>query len=335
MSVLSASRFFAERALAEFRPLAEFVERLGRTRLLELPARPGEATILAKCELENPTGTIKDRTACAMMWRLLSERGSTGVRVLEYSGGTLARPLAALCRDLGIESTLVLSSAADESILADLRAAGARIVLVPKEQGFYAVMQRAVAMHREDPGFSFLYQHENAANLDMHELGTGAELVEALGGRTAHAWIASIGTGGTLVGVHRALARHSPGVQVYATTPSELPYGSDAPPNGLPKFAGSGGLGCGIRQPFVVPLDATIRRHFTYSLPETFAIMCSFHRETGIRIGSSSAANLAAAREIARELGEGAIVVTVFPSAGTREEWAKAELVAVDAPRQG
>lgn len=322
---LAEHPFFDAYVLQDYPAVADFLARLGQTRLLPLPRRPGCADIFAKCELENPTGTVKDRTAGAMLWRLLTEKRGQRPRVLEYSGGTLAIPIARLCSALGAEATLVMSSGTAGSVIAELRAHGAQLVLVPKALGFYAVMQRAAAMSRDDASYDFLYQHENSANLVMHERATGAEILEALGDRPIHAWIASIGTGGTLVGVCAAIAKHHPSVAVYATTPAELPYGSHEPPNGNPKFAGSGGLGCGVRQPFVAPFEPTIRAHFHYSYPETLRIMGEFYRETGIRIGSSSAANLAAARRVAAELGEGATVVTVFPSAGTREEWQQVE----------
>jgi cysteine synthase A len=136
--------------------------------------------------------------------------------------------------------------------------------------------------------------------------------------------VASIGTGGTLVGVYRALSAVHPGVALYATTPAELPYGSPAVPDGRPKFAGSGGLGNGIRQSFVKRHDELVREHLTYAYADTLVYMRDFHRETGMWIGSSSAANLVAARTLARRLGPDSVVVTVFPSGGTPEERQKA-----------
>lgn len=303
-----------------FPPLGRFRARLG-SRLLEMPQIRGGGRVFAKCEFDNPTATVKDRVACAMLWRLLQTEGTTaGLRVLEYSGGTLAVPLAQLCKELGIPVTLVLSSGTDASLLTDLASLGAATELVDKTRGFYAVMERAIALSREHPDWKFLYQHENQANLHMHESSTGNEILDQLPVQRVDAWVASIGTGGSLIGVYRALSRVYPKLAMYATTPAELPYGSPEPGNGKPKFAGSGGLGNGIRQPFVRSYDERVTRHMTYSYPDTLALMREFHRETGIWIGSSAAANLHAARTLAWELGPDSVVVTLFPSAGTPEE---------------
>jgi cysteine synthase A len=306
--------------LRAYPALGRFRASLG-SRLLEVPREANAGRVFAKCEFDNPTGTVKDRVACAMLWSLLLQTGTVqGLHVLEYSGGTLSVPLARLCRQLEIRATLVLGSGCDRSLLEQLQACGAEVELVEKEKGFYAVMERAMALSREHPDWKFLYQHENPANLAMHEGTTGAEILAQLPPGRVDAWVSSIGTGGTLVGVYRALSRVHPGIGLYATCPEELPYGSEAPPNGRPKFAGSGGLGHGMRQPFVKPYEQLIRRHFNYAYPQTLRLMRGFHAQAGMWIGSSSAANLHAARTLARELGPDSVVVTVFPSAGTQEE---------------
>lgn len=287
-----------------------------------------------------------------MLWRLLQAEGAArGLHVLEYSGGTLAVPLARLCQELGMSITLVLSSGSDPSLLDQLAALHADVELVDKAKGFYAVMERAMELSRRNPAWKFLYQHENEANIFMHETTTGQEILEQLpiarvdersetmpggdptgfaGGagrkapRGVDAWVTSIGTGGSLIGVYRALSRVYPGLTMHATTPAEMPYGSSEAGNGKPKFAGSGGLGNGIRQPFVRPYDDLVRGHMTYGYSETLMLMRDFHRETGMWIGSSAAANLAAARTLAAGLGPDGIVITLFPSAGTPEEQARA-----------
>jgi cysteine synthase A len=310
--------------LEAFPPLGRFRAQLG-SRLLEVPQVSGCGRVFAKCELDNPTGTVKDRVACAMLWRLLQAEGTAhGLHVLEYSGGTLAVPLARLCQELGMSITLVLSSGSDPSLLDQLAALHADVELVDKTKGFYAVMERAMELSRQNPSWKFLYQHENEANIFMHETTTGKEILEQLPVARVDAWVTSIGTGGSLIGVYRALSRVYPGLVLYATTPAELPYGSPEAGNGKPKFAGSGGLGNGIRQPFVKPYDDLVRSHMTYGYPEALVLMRDFHRETGMWIGSSAAANLAAARTLAAELGPEGVVVTLFPSAGTPEEQARA-----------
>ncbi|CAG7644946.1 PLP-dependent cysteine synthase family protein [Actinacidiphila bryophytorum] len=302
---------------------ASFAATLGDTSLMPAPAQGGGAAILAKCEWENPAGSIKDRVAYALLAQAVRDHGDrplSELRILEYSGGNLARSLSQLCRALGISSRLVLSSASPKSLLDDLAANGSLVDLVDRELGFLEVVRTAHAIAAKEPDWTLLYQHRNPANLWCHQRTTGAEIVRQLAGRTPTAWVASIGTGGTLVGVYRALRRSHPTVRLIGVTPQELPYGSARPPNGLPKYAGSGGFGNGIRQPFVTLHDAQVEHH-AVSYPRCLEAMAEMYRRTGVRIGSSAAANWLIARRIAAELPRPAVVVTVFPDAGTPEEW--------------
>jgi cysteine synthase len=303
--------------------LAEFRRRLGNTPLCEVPGPSGGARILAKCEWANPVGSIKDRVAYALLGHALRRHGGRPLRelrVLEYSGGNLAAALSHLGGSLGLAMRFVLSSASPPSLLADLDRRGARVDLVPRERGFLEVIRTALRIAEAEPEWTLLYQHRNAVNLAVHETTTGAEIVAGLRGRRPDTWIASIGTGGTLIGVLRALRRTHPGVRAVGVTPAELPYASPEPPNGLAKYAGSGGLGHGIRQPFVRAHDGDVE-HRTVSYPAALAAMAEFLDGTGVRIGSSAAANWLVAREVAAGLPPSSTVVTVFPDAGTPEEW--------------
>ncbi|HDR7798262.1 TPA: cysteine synthase [Bacillus tropicus] len=103
--------------------------------------------------------------------------------------------------------------------------------------------------------------------------------------------------------------------------PAELPYGSEQPPNDLKKYTGSGGCGLGRKQYFIEQEDNLIEKQWTYSYEETLYEMARFYNETGMKIGTSAAANLLAAKQIRREKGLDFNVVTVFPDAGSIEEW--------------
>jgi cysteine synthase A len=303
--------------------LRKFRDRLGDTPLMRVPGPAGHAEVLAKCEWHNPVGSIKDRVAYALVREALRRHGDRPLeelRLLEYSGGNLAGALAELGSELGLRTRVVLSSASAPSLLAMLRARDTQVDLVPKDLGFLEVMRTALRIAESEPGWSLLYQHRNPANPAFHRDTTGAELVAQLAGRSPAVWLASIGTGGTLIGVLRALREAYPEVRAVGVTPAELPYGSPQPPNGRPKYGGSGGLGNGIRQPFVAPHDSSIQ-HRTVSYPAALAGMAEFLDLTGVRIGSSAAANWLVAREIAATLPAGATVVTVFADAGTPEEW--------------
>lgn len=312
---------------ARYPALDDFHARLGHTELIEVPGHPGGATILAKLEWQNPAGSVKDRVAYALLSDALTRHGDRpldALRILEYSGGNLAGALSLLCSELGIAARFVLSSAAPGSLLDMLRERRASVELVDRELGFYAVVQRALQLAAQDPSWTLLYQHRNTVNIDIHTRTTGAEIVTQLGARVPAAWVASIGTGGSLVGVARALDTVFPALRIVGVTPAELPYGSAEPPNGLPKYAGSGGMGNGVCQPFVHAYRRRPVEHRTVSFPDTLKGMVEFRELTGLSIGTSAAANWMTAREIARDLPREANVVTMFPDAGTPEEWKRA-----------
>ncbi|MFG6464148.1 PLP-dependent cysteine synthase family protein [Roseateles sp. DXS20W] len=317
--------------LDRYPPLRERLANVVNTPLVALPGGPGEATIWAKCEFMNRAGgTVKDRTAFAMLHQLLKERvsSSRALHVLEYTGGGLGVSLARLCAALDIRLTLVLSASSPETLLHELRELGTEVVVSPSEQGFWGVMEAARRLAAANPECSFLNQHHNQANLRMHRITTGVEIAAQLPSGASDgpcAWIASIGTGGTLMGVQAALRAHLPHLQVFATSPRELPYASALAPNGNPKFLGSGGLGCGRKQPFVEADEHRLSGHYQIGYPRALLAMRELHQSTGYRVGSSGAANWLAARELARRLGPTGNVVTILPSAATPNEWSKAE----------
>ncbi|WP_025272525.1 PLP-dependent cysteine synthase family protein [Haloglycomyces albus] len=296
---------------------------LGNTSLMEIPHSGTGARVLAKCEWENPERSIKDRVAYALLGdalRLWGERPLDDLRILEYSGGNLSRAIAALSHGLGLRAKVILSDFSPRSLLDDLDRYGVEVELVPKEKGFYEVINTARRIAADDPGWTFLYQHRNPVNIYFHEATTGAETLRQLHGRRPAAWVASIGTGGSLIGVWRALKRRHPDVRAVGVTPAELPYGADHAPDTRPKYAGSGGMGYGVRQPFISTYEDDVEHH-SVSYPDCLETMASFFDETGVRIGSSAAANLVIARRIAERAPEHQVVATVFPDTGTPEEW--------------
>lgn len=308
--------------------LDKLVGEIGNTSIIRIPTTEGSAKLYAKCEWENPNGSIKDRAAYAMLRDALKdipEEKCKTLHIIEYSGGNLAISLAAFCKELGIKITLVLSSASSKSIVDKLSALGAELVLVEKDKGFLGVMQEAIKLSQLNPESIFLYQHENESNYNAHKSETGTEILKQLNGINIDAWIASIGTGGTLMGVYDALEEQNNNLELHAVTPAELHYGSTKPPNGLRKYAGSGGLGNGVKQKFVERQEICIKKHWHVSFQETLTEMKKFKKETGIKIGTSAAANLKIAREVAQSLGPDATVVTVFPDAGSFEEWEAAD----------
>lgn len=113
----------------------------------------------------------------------------------------------------------VLSSSSPPSLLSMLAGHGSRFELVDKSLGFLAVIERALALADAESDWTLLYQHRNAVNVRFHQDTTGAEILGQLSGRLPHAWVASIGTGGTLIGVSRALRASCPDLRTVGATP--------------------------------------------------------------------------------------------------------------------
>ena len=314
------------RFITRFPQVRGFYTELGNTPLIEVPGPKGGAHILAKCEFKNPMGSVKDRAAFMMLASELadaSEHQVSNMKILAYSGGSLALSLAFLCQKLGLQIKLVLSEITPSALLTQLADLGAEVELVAKEKGFLGTIERSLELSHKYPNLKFIYQHTSDGNIYGHEATTGKEILTQSKNLNVAAWVASIGTGGTLIGVANALKSRFHTLQVYAVTPSELPYGSQESPNSKPKFAGSGGLGYGQKQLFVQRQEDLVTGHYYYPHGETLTTMLKFYKETNIKIGTSAAANFLAATDVAKRFAPNTAVITVFPSAGTKEEWEK------------
>jgi cysteine synthase len=290
---------------------------VGDTPLVEVPSPETGARILAKLEWHNPTGTVKDRVACGLVAHyLLAQPTARTPKLVEYSGGSLARALASVCRSAGVDLTIVTYPCGPGDEFYDyLAEQGATIQCITSRQVFLDLMITCREIAAREPDRFWLFQHRNPMNVALHEVSTGREIVQQLGGRRPSAWVASIGTGGTLIGTMRALRRRFGDVQVVATTPSEAPYGFVGAGHNIPVYSGSGGHGWGVRQPLV--RDEPAITHRQVSKEVSLSAMRHFKQLCGTQIGSSAAANWIVAFELAATMKTSDTVVTVFPSAGT------------------
>ncbi|MGH3862063.1 pyridoxal-phosphate dependent enzyme [Actinokineospora sp.] len=318
-------------ALTRYPVLREFRARLGGTPLIEVPGPASGARVLAKYEMANPLGSVKDRVAFALLCQAVADHDeSTGpLRLVDFSGGNMARALGRLGKLTGIPIRFAVPSTIPDSWRAALLADGVRLDLVDAELFILGIIQRATEIGALEPEWTVLGQHRNLVNLGVHEHMTGAEIVEQLGTTTPSCWVAAVGTGGTLAGVARALRLRVPNLRIVGVTPAEMPYGTSAAPNGERKIAGSGGLGYGLRQPFV-RTHVPGAEHRGVRLGDALAAMAEFRELTGTRIGTSAAANWIVARQIAANLSPAETVVTLFPDAGTAEDWARVDSVDAD-----
>jgi len=308
-----------EKAFNMFPQLAEFYQRLGQTPLMPVPGPKDGARILAKCEFENPFGSVKDRAAFGLFCDAINQHDfSQGqLKLLDASGGNMGRALAMLGKLCDIPVHLVVPDSSPDTLIKALYDAHADVTLVDRQHFLLGLIARAQDIAQRDPGWTLLSQHLNLANVAVHQYQTGQEIRQQLHGGKADGWVAAVGTGGTLSGVYAALVQDNPELKVQGTTPRELPFGTMAPPNGKNKFAGAGGMGFGFRQPFITRMPVENLPFFKVSWEESLAAMFEFHQLTGVRIGASSAANWKSAYHLARSMEPHQVVVTLFADAGS------------------
>lgn len=204
------------------------LDTLGDTPLVGLPRlSPSEdVRVWAKLEDRNPTGSVKDRPALAMIEAAEKEGVLThGCTILEPTSGNTGISLAMAASLKGYGLVCVMPENTSEERRQILQAYGARIVSSPAEGGSNQAVAVAKQLAEQNPDWVMLYQYGNSANADAHYRGTGPEILRDLPGVTH--FVAGLGTTGTLVGVGRYLHEQKPGTQVVAAEPryGELVYG--------------------------------------------------------------------------------------------------------------
>ncbi len=297
-------------------PLESILEAVGGTPVVRLSrvAEAGGADLYAKLESFNPGGSVKDRIAVAMIEAAEREgRLAPGARVVEPTSGNTGLGLALACAVKGYPLTLVMPDSTALEHRQAVEGYGAKIVLTPAEEGMTPAVERAREIARAEGAF-LPQQFENPANPGVHRATTGPELVEAFRalGALPDAFVAGVGTGGTLTGVAAVLRRARPGVLLVAVEPAASPVlsGGAAGPTRIQ------GLGAGF-VPAVLDRGA-YDRVVTVSDEDAWAMKVRLAREEGLLVGVSSGAAVVAARGIARELGRGKRVATVLADTGER-----------------
>ncbi len=272
---------------------------------LERVGPPG-VHLFAKCEWHLPTGSVKDRVAAGMFAAAKAEGRLAGsVRLMEPSSGNTGIAIARLARLNGIPFTVLVPDNVSSERTELLRAYDAEIELTPGELGSNGAVRIAEERARES-GELMLHQYDNAANPAAHEQTTGPEIVaqlNSLGYGPPDAFVASLGTGGTLTGVARHLRSIGASTSIVAAEP---PVGE--------AIAGLRSMDDGY-----VPPVFDARLLSTRMLIRTGAAIQMTRRlmsEEGLFVGPSSGAAVAAAIRYSERLPEGASVVAVLPDAG-------------------
>ena len=290
------------------------LELIGRTPMVRLRRLPkaGGAAVAAKLESLNPGGSVKDRIALAMI-EDAERRGvlKPGATIVEPTSGNTGIGLAMAAAVKGYR--LILTMPDDMSVERQrlLARFGAEILLTPAIEGMTGSVHAARELLREHPEYFMPLQFENPANPEVHRRTTAREILDGVEGRI-DAFVAGVGTGGTLTGVGEVLKEKMPSVQIVAVEPARSPVlsGGKARPHAIQ----------GIGASFVpgVLNRAIVDRVIQVRDEDAVAWSRRLTREEGLLVGISAGAAVFAACAVAAELAPNQLVVTELPDTGER-----------------
>ncbi len=288
-------------------------ELIGKTPIVKLNriVESDSADIYLKLEFMNPGSSVKDRIALAMIEdaekKGLLKEGDT---IIEPTSGNTGIGLAMVAAAKGYKAILVMPETMSIERRNLLRAYGAELVLTPGPEGMGGAIRKATELAKEN-GYFIPQQFKNQSNPEIHRLTTGPEIVEQMGDQL-DAFIAGIGTGGTITGAGEVLKEAYKDIKIYAVEPADSPVLSGGKP-GPHKIQG---IGAGF-----IPetLDVEVYDEIVQVKTEqAFEYARRVAKEEGILVGISSGAVIYAATEIAKKLGKGKKVLVIIPSNGER-----------------
>ncbi|MDR0892697.1 MAG: cysteine synthase A [Mediterranea sp.] len=290
---------------------------IGHTPLMELgryaKSHGLNARLVAKLELFNPAGSVKDRVALAMI-EDAEQKGllKPGATLIEPTSGNTGVGLAFVSAVKGYKLMLTMPDTMSLERRSLLKALGAELVLTPGVEGMKGAIDKAEALKASIPGAVILQQFENPANPAIHLRTTGVEIWEDTEGKV-DIFVAGVGTGGTVSGVGEALKLRNPGVKIVGVEPSDSPVLSGGKP-GPHKLQG---IGAGFVPKTYNP--AVVDEVIQVAGDDAIRASRALASEEGLLVGISSGAALHAAAELARRPeNAGKLIVALLPDTGER-----------------
>lgn len=288
-------------------------ELIGKTPIVKLNriVESDSADVYLKLEFMNPGSSVKDRIALAMIEdaekKGLLKEGDT---IIEPTSGNTGIGLAMVAAAKGYKAILVMPETMSIERRNLLRAYGAELVLTPGPEGMGGAIRKATELAKEH-GYFIPQQFQNQSNPEIHRLTTGPEIVEQMGDQL-DAFIAGIGTGGTITGAGEVLKEAYKDIKIYAVEPADSPILSGGKP-GPHKIQG---IGAGF-----IPETLDVKVYdeiIQVKTEQAFEYARRVAKEEGILVGISSGAVIYAATEVAKKLGKGKKVLVIIPSNGER-----------------
>jgi cysteine synthase len=291
------------------------LETIGRTPLVRLNRLPGkdDAEVYVKLESANPMRSVKDRIALAMVERAEREgklRPGSEIVLVEPTSGNTGIGLAMVCAVKGYRLVLTMPESMSIERRRLLKAMGAELVLTPRANGMKGAVERACEIQKENPNMFMPQQFDNIANPNIHYETTALEILEDL--PELDAFVAGVGTGGTITGVGRRLREIGNRALLVAVEPAASPVLS----GGKPGPHTIQGIGAGFI-PSVLDLKL-IDRIIQVKDEDAKVVARELAKKEGMFVGTSCGAAIYGALQLAKELGRGKKIVVVAPDFGER-----------------
>ncbi|MFL5554085.1 MAG: cysteine synthase A [Gemmatimonadaceae bacterium] len=312
---------------------ANILETVGNTPVVRIGRlAPPNVNLFVKIEAFNPLGSVKDRLALGIIED--AERSGAlkpGQTVVEATSGNTGIGLAMVCAAKGYPLVVTMAESFSIERRKLMRFLGAKVVLTPAPEGATGMVRKTIELAKKN-GWFYTRQFENEANADYHSRTTAREIVRDFEGERLDYWVTGFGTGGTLKGVARVLAKERPEVKVVVSEPADAPLltsgtAQDRNPDGSPASRHPAWKPHPIQgwSPDFIPkltgdavdmdlVDSVI------TIPGARAMECSrqLARQEGIFVGISAGGTFAAALEVCREAPKGATILCMLPDTGER-----------------